>query len=69
MDLFPIFFFSIVEAKKRKSTLVLPNKGFINYIFCRNSVKQSKYKDHEDEGALGAMPAFMVDFDENIHIP
>ena len=31
------FFFSIVEAKNRKSTLVLPsNKGFINYVFWRN---------------------------------
>ena len=37
MDLSSLFFFSIVEAKKRKSTLVLPyKKGFINYVSSRN---------------------------------
>ena len=31
-------------------------------------VKQSKYVDHEDEGAMGAMMTFMLDFGINIHI-
>ena len=37
MDLSSLFIFSIVEAMRRKSSLVShQNKGFINYVFCRN---------------------------------
>ena len=39
MDISSIFFFSIVETKKRESTLVLSlkkKKDFINRVFCRN---------------------------------
>ena len=32
-----LFFFFFIEAMQRNVNLVLPsNKGFINYVFCRN---------------------------------
>ena len=32
-------------------------------------MKQSKYEDREDEGAMGALMAFTVNLGINIHIP